>query len=148
MNKFIFALLLLSFMACNTGPKEINFGSDKCDYCTMNIVEKPYGSELVTDKGKVYKFDSSECMINYLDENEDKTYAHILTCTMDNPGILQDAKTAYFLVSENMPSPMGANITPYSTKDLANVSQKENQGEVYDFEGIKGVQTKHEMENH
>lgn len=148
MYKFIFGLLLLSIMACSSGPKEINFGSDKCDFCSMNIMDKPYGTELVTDKGKVHKFDSSECMINYMHENQDKAYSHVLTCTMDNPGVLVDAKSSYFLVSENMPSPMGANITAYSTKELADVSQAENGGEVYDFERIKSLQTKHDMSQH
>lgn len=141
MSKLIFALLSVIFMACNSGPREINFGQDKCDYCTMSVVDKPYATEVVTDKGKVYTFDSVECMINYLDENQDKAFSDILTCTMDNPGILQDAKTSYFLVSENMPSPMGANITPYATRVLAEASQQENEGEVFDFEGLKEFQS-------
>lgn len=148
MNKFIFALLMLGFMACSSGPQEINYGSDKCDFCSMGIADKPFGTELVSDKGKAYKFDSTECMLNYLGKNEDKTFTHYLTATMDQPGTLQDARQAYYLVSENLPSPMGANISAYTTKALAEASQSENGGEVYDFEGIKEVQSKQHQPLH
>lgn len=142
-NKFIFTILLLGFVACNTGPKEIDFNSDTCDFCTMSIVDRPYGTELVTEKGKIYKFDSTECMLNYMQENSEQTYSHIMTCTMDNPGVLTDAQSAYYLVSPNLPSPMGANITAFSTRELAETSRNENEGEVYDFEGIKSVPIRH-----
>ena len=34
----------------------------------MTIVDKLHAAEIVTKKGKVYKFDATECMINYIDE--------------------------------------------------------------------------------
>lgn len=144
MNKFIFAFLVLGLFACNSGPKEINFGSDTCDFCTMNIVDRPYGAELVTEKGKVFKFDSSECMLNYMHEHSDQAYSHVLTCTMDNPGVLTDAEAAYYLVSPNLPSPMGANITAFSSKSLAEEAQIEHEGDVFDFQNLKSLPTRHE----
>ena len=51
------ALLLLN--GCSKGPKPIDYGNDGCHFCKMTIVDKIHGSELITEKGKVFKFDDS-----------------------------------------------------------------------------------------
>ncbi|MDO5655615.1 MAG: nitrous oxide reductase accessory protein NosL [Flavobacteriaceae bacterium] len=148
MYRLLLTLVFVAFIACSTEPKPINYGTDICDHCGMNIMDHPYGTELVTDKGKVYKFDSTECMLSYMETNENRNYAHILTATMDQPGTLQNALTSSFLVSENLPSPMGANITAYTTKELAQEAQNEFKGEVYDFEEIKKHQSGNSSQHH
>lgn len=130
--------LILILNACSSSPEEINYGDDKCNYCTMNIMDKPYATELVTDKGKVYKFDSTECMLNYMNEQaEMEMYDFILTNTMDKPGELIDAKICTFLISKNLPSPMGENITAFSSKEEAEKAQKEYDGVLLTFENLK-----------
>ncbi|MGB5288980.1 MAG: hypothetical protein WBN42_10875, partial [Ignavibacteriaceae bacterium] len=62
-NKFsmVFLLPLLFLLAsCGSKPEPINYGKDECEFCRMQISDNRYGAELVTDKGKVYKFDSIE----------------------------------------------------------------------------------------
>jgi copper chaperone NosL len=61
-------LLVLLLLACNPESQPINYGADMCEFCRMSIVDQRFGSEIVTQKGKVYKFDAVECMINYLDD--------------------------------------------------------------------------------
>jgi copper chaperone NosL len=51
-----------------TGPDPIAFGKDQCHYCRMTIAEPNYGAELITEKGRVYKYDAAECMVNQLKE--------------------------------------------------------------------------------
>ena len=62
--------LLLLFAACSPQPRPIEYGTDLCDFCRMTIVDKQHAAELVTDKGRVYKFDAIECMVNYLEQND------------------------------------------------------------------------------
>jgi copper chaperone NosL len=65
-KKFTFLILLLGlFVACEPKQEPINYGVDECELCRMRIMEDKYGAELVTEKGKVYKFDSIECLIKY-----------------------------------------------------------------------------------
>ncbi|MGI9526296.1 MAG: nitrous oxide reductase accessory protein NosL [Weeksellaceae bacterium] len=134
---FIITLFLIS--ACSNGPKEINYGNDNCDNCTMTITEKPYATEVVTDKGKVHKFDSTECMLSYINENADVTYDQLLTATMDNPGPLLDATQCTYLISSNLPSPMGANITAYSTQEFAEKAQAEYGGDIFSFNELRNI---------
>jgi copper chaperone NosL len=106
----------------------------------MSIVDQRFGSEIVTQKGKVYKFDAVECMVNYLDKRveDESRLEYILTNTIDEPGKLVDAQDCRFLISKNMPSPMGMYINPFRNGNNASKSQAENSGTIYDWTGLRG----------
>lgn len=143
MRVLIITGLVLFIISCEVKPEPIVYGEDKCTFCTMNIVDKPYGAELITDKGKIYKFDSTECLLNYMKDDEKGTiFEYKLTNTMDKPGELYDATDTFYLISENLPSPMGAYITAFTSKELAENAQKEYGGEVYSFDEIKELDFK------
>ena len=61
--------LCLSFMliGCSKEPKPISYGEDECEFCKMIVMDERYGSEMVTAKGKIYFFDSIECLVAYID---------------------------------------------------------------------------------
>ncbi|MGZ0015570.1 nitrous oxide reductase accessory protein NosL [Yeosuana sp. AK3] len=123
--------LLLLLCSCNASPQAINYGSDGCHFCKMTIVDKIHAAEMVTKKGKVYKFDATECMINFLndfDENEVKLY---LTNHYQNPEALIDATQATFLISKKIPSPMGAFLSAFKNKGDAVKTQTEKGGTLY-----------------
>ncbi len=127
----IIALLLLVF-SCNVSPQAIDYGSDGCHYCKMTIVDKIHAAEVVTNKGKVYKFDASECMINFLKEFENSSEIKLyLTNHYTEPEVLIDATKATFLISENIPSPMGAFLSAFETKAEAEKIQSEKGGELH-----------------
>lgn len=81
----------------------------------MTIVDKIHGAELVTDKGKVYVFDAMECMRNYISQHNDLPVKTLLTNYYESPEAFIVASEAKYLISENLPSPMGANITAFKT---------------------------------
>ncbi len=142
MKKSILYIAILTFclsfmLSCEAQPSPISYGEDKCSFCSMNIMDKPYGTELVTHKGKVFKFDSTECMLDYLGENEEDSFSLFLTNTMDRPGELVAAKSCVYLISENLPSPMGANITAFTTMTKAKEAQQEYDGEIYSWDSLK-----------
>ena len=62
----IFIFLLTAVVSCSTDPEQINYGTDQCALCRMNISEQGFGAEIVTKKGKIYKYDGTECMMNAL----------------------------------------------------------------------------------
>jgi copper chaperone NosL len=132
----IIALLLILF-SCNVSPQAIDYGNDGCHFCKMTIVDKVHGAEIVTNKGKVYKFDASECMINFLDEFEDSSEIKLfLTNHFTEPEVLMDATKATFLISENVPSPMGAFLSAFKNKVDAEKIQAEKGGELYSWEKL------------
>ena len=51
---------------CEVSPQPIDYGNEVCDFCKMTIVDTQHATEIVTKKGKTYKFDASECMVNFM----------------------------------------------------------------------------------
>lgn len=117
--KLITALVAIGFLwSCSIAPEPINYGQDGCHFCKMTIVDKVHAAEIVTTKGKVYKFDATECMINFMDEFETSNIELFLSNNYSTPEELIDSKEATFLISENVPSPMGAFYLHLKTKRM------------------------------
>lgn len=136
--KICFVAIAFFFInSCSTGPKSLDYGNDGCHYCKMTIVDKIHGSELITDKGKVFKFDAIECMLNYISDNEELSARSFLTNYYELPTALIPTKEATFLISEKLPSPMGANLTAFKSKESAGKIQAEKGGKLYSWEALK-----------
>ena len=62
--------ILLSFfmVSCKIEPQPIEYGKDQCNFCVMNIVDQNHSAQYVTKKGKQFKFDAIECMVNEVNE--------------------------------------------------------------------------------
>ena len=134
-----FLLLMILFLSsCQVSERPIEYGVDDCDYCKMIIMDQRYGSELVTEKGKVYTFDAAECLIEYLQYNAEIADAarFLLVTPYTDPNRLIDARTATYLVSEQMPSPMGAYLTAFADRKVAEEFQSTKGGVLYTWEEI------------
>ena len=125
-----FLILGSLLSSCNTEQQPINFGKDNCDFCKMTIIDKKFGAELVNKKGKAIKFDSGECMVNYL--KIDKTFEadKFLIINYANPEELIEADKSFFLHGGNVNSPMGGQLAAFKTRADAEKFQKELQGDL------------------
>ena len=134
--KLLFISLL--FAACSASPQPIEYGSDACHFCDMTIVDREHSAQMVTAKGKAYKYDAIECMVHsFQDEFKDTEMAHYLVADFGQPGVLIDATTASYLVSEKLQSPMGANLSAFINEEAGNKAQEEFTGEVFTWKGIQ-----------
>lgn len=133
MKQFIFlSIITLLFASCNVSPQPINFGSDACHFCNMTIVDRQHASQLVTTKGKAFKYDAIECMVHSLqDEFKNTEMAHYLVADFNQPGELTDATKASYLVSEKLQSPMGANLSAFLSVDAGQKAQEKFTGTIY-----------------
>ena len=111
---FLIGSLLL--VNCSKEPQPINYNKDECAHCMMMITDPKFGSELVTDKGKVYKFDSIECLADYVSVSRGFTAETLWISDYANPNSLTDAATAFYIVSPKMESPMSMNIGGFKNK--------------------------------
>lgn len=121
MKKIIlfFSLMMLVISSCSKQPESIAYGEDECEFCKMIVMDKRYGAELVTDKGKIYKFDSVECLVGYIDNKKlnEKDYSSVWVGNYSNPGNLLDASKAIYLKNDELRSPMGLNVLAVETQD-------------------------------
>jgi copper chaperone NosL len=117
----IYGLLVCLFSSCSTDPQPIVFGTDACHYCKMTISDERFGAELVTSKGKVYKFDDTHCLIQYLKENKIKSsdLAGVFLVDFAGKGSLVNAATGFLLKSDSLHAPMGGHFAAFSNADSA-----------------------------
>lgn len=122
--------------ACKISPQPIAYGSDGCHFCSMTIVDRQHAAQMVTKKGKTFKFDAVECMMNHLKEVDPGTGALFLVNDYSEPGELIDAKNATYLISPGIPSPMGEFLTAFSDGAKAKNAQKGNGGDLYTWDEL------------
>ncbi|WP_041633051.1 nitrous oxide reductase accessory protein NosL [Maribacter sp. HTCC2170] len=136
MKSFINILVLsigFVFMGCSIKPDPIVYGSDGCHFCSMTIVDRQHAAEIVTKKGKAFKFDAIECMVNHLKDIDVSSVELFLANDFQVPGELIDAKKATFLISKDIPSPMGEYLSAFTTRTEAESIEAENKGKLYSW---------------
>lgn len=115
------AVVLVFFAtACSQEPVEIHYASDECAHCKMMITNKQFASQLITEKGKAYKFDAIECMAVYHRENKDDlSGSRLWASNYNEPGTWLDAFEAQYVKSEVINSPMGESLLAFPSKEAA-----------------------------
>lgn len=121
-------LLSVSMLSCSIGPEPIRFGEDGCFNCKMTISDQRFGAEVVSNKGKVYKFDDLNCLNDFLktDFLPAAEIKHTLAVDFSHPGQLIPAEQAFFLKNEALKSPMRSDVATFSTE----ADRKKVSGEV------------------
>ena len=114
--KCIFIIALLT--SCTAKPEPLHYGTDACHTCKMILMDKKFGSEVVTTKGKVYKFDDTNCMVNFLNSNsmEGEAIAFKLIVDYSQPEKLIPLEQSFFLKSDEIRSPMNSGIAAFETE--------------------------------
>ena len=134
----IFLLITATiFTSCSVEPVPIEYGQDACHFCKMNIVDRQHAAEIVTKKGRAFKYDAIECMMQDRKNWEETDIAFYMMTDYSVPGNLVDATKAFYLISENIPSPMGANLSGFESKENAEQTQQEQTGELLTWAELK-----------
>ena len=123
----LFTCLLL--VACQIQPEPLRYGKDACHHCKMTLVDKKFGAEILTTKGKIYKFDDVNCMLNFYNSGETpvENIEHVLVIDFSQSEKLVDARTATYIKSDAIKSPMASNIAAFgSGSDLRKMNTQWN----------------------
>ena len=136
--RFFSVILVLWFVSsCSSGPEPINYGEDACEFCRMTIVDSQHAAQLVTEKGRNYKYDAIECMINDLNQWERPPVEIHLVADYASPGSMTDALKANYLISEEIPSPMGAYLSGFSSESDRNNTHQSVGGDRFNWEQLR-----------
>ena len=115
----ILSLLTLSLGGCSTQPQPLRIGLDNCDFCKMTISDNRFGAEIVTKKGKVFKFDDEHCIVAFLNSKKvaQQDIAGIYFTDFNTPNQLINVEKAFFLQSPALKSPMNGNVAAFSNEE-------------------------------
>jgi len=121
-----FFLLVLSG-SCNSEPQPIKIGTDACSFCKMTISDNRFGGEIITKKGKTYKFDDIHCLLSFKksDAVKKEDIDHTYLVKFDGTRNFIEASNALLFKSEDFHTPMGSNIAAFENgQSLNNTVQK------------------------
>lgn len=126
--------LLLS--SCQSGPEPIQLGKDACAFCKMTIIDGRFGGEIITSKGRVFKFDDIHCLRNYQDQHRELGSTEVWLSAFSEKGQLLPAASATLLSSQDLHSPMGGNIAAFPNSETAASAQKKYRGVFYSWNNL------------
>jgi copper chaperone NosL len=113
--------LLLLMMSCKASFEPIDYGRDACAHCKMTIIDKRFAAEMLTGKGRAYKFDDIHCLKQYVADNninDDKATFYIAPYGGESDKFL-DATKAFYLQGSEFKSPMNGNYAAFALETEA-----------------------------
>lgn len=107
---------LFGLFSCSSGPQPVKVGVDQCSFCKMGISDTRFAAELITQKGKLYKFDDAHCMLSFVSAPEwDKnTVKNYYLANFSQPDQWLQAENAFLVKSDQLKSPMGGNTAAFA----------------------------------
>lgn len=131
-------LAIIILMSCGEPrPQPIQYGSDECAYCRMMITDAEFGSQIVNNQGRAYKFDSVECMAAYdLTEDGENFHSKWVPNFLNREEWI-NAEESVYLHSETLRSPMGLFLSAYADRNSAEEMKDEYGGEIIDYNAVK-----------
>lgn len=116
--------------ACNVEPEALHYGEDACHTCRMTLVDRKFGAELVTRKGKIYKFDDLNCMLAFYNSGEVDTgdYAYKLVVDLSQPGKFIDAADAFYVKAPSIKTPMASHVAAFADKESMETANTQLKG--------------------
>ena len=146
-----YALLLLVLLSaflwhgCARGtttaaPPEIRYGEDSCTECNMIISDPRYAAgyayEISAGRYASLAFDDIGDLLAHLEKHHDhKVIAWYVHDYTSEEWI--DATTAYYVLSDEIHSPMGHGIAAHATRDGAEALAQSKAGLVLDWQGLQ-----------
>jgi len=133
----VIVLLMTSLTACSpTEPEPIVLNKDNCEYCKMTIANGRFGAELITKKGRIYKFDDLYCLAGYIEEKGiDELQLYYIHDHASSNSLI-NATHAFYVAHEQIKSPMGGNVAAFVKKEEAEKFAKDLGAEVVNWENV------------
>lgn len=113
----LITMICLTSMSCDySKPVPIQLNKDACDYCKMTISDGKFCSEIITEKGRCYKFDDVHCMISYHKENANVKSQYFYVHDFNQKMEFLNLANSFLVESKSFKSPMGGNTATVKTK--------------------------------
>jgi copper chaperone NosL len=104
----------------------------------MTIMDNKFGGEILTKKGRVYKFDDAHCLAHFIKSGNIKKedIAQTVFADYQKTNAFLDAQTAQFVISEALKSPMNSNAAAFEDKNAAEKKTNETHGTIKNWDEL------------
>ena len=106
-----------------------------CSYCRMAISAKQFAAELITKDKKIYKFDDTGCMLNFINKQKPKIQAVYVADFYSDEWIA--AENAQFVATPTVSTPMGGGFLAFENTNDAEVASSKFKGRLLKFSELK-----------
>lgn len=135
----LFLAVTILFTSCSKEYKPIDYGSDGCAHCKMTIMDARYGAEIITGKGKVFKFDDILCLKQYMEEKSmvDEELMIFVEKYNEAQNDVTDATQAVYLRHEFFASPMNGDYAAFAGMDDAQSLSDSLQADILEWRNLQ-----------
>lgn len=131
--------VLLAILAC-AGPQPgvIHYDVDSCDHCRMTISDPAFAGQLVTNTGKIYRFDDPACLVSFVTSGRvaPADVHSIWTNDHAHPDARIRAQDAVFVVSDRIRAPMNGKTAVFGSRQDAAVLQAAVGGQLQNWNDL------------
>ena len=116
----VLSFALFGLTACGaTGPQAMILNRDACEFCRMTIADSRFGGEAVLRTGRLYEFDSIECLAGWARTAQPGTAKGLFVIDLQHPGTFVPVEQAGFLKGAVLNSPMGKSLVAFTSPKAA-----------------------------
>ena len=116
--------------------QKVDGDKESCHHCKMLIKDELHAAQIINTDNKVLKFDSVECLVNNISFNDKYDYKEIYVSDYGNSGELISAENAFYLKSDAIKSPMGANLSAFNSKKEAEKHKNSKEDKIYNWDQL------------
>ena len=130
--------LATALSSCSISPQPIRVGTDACSFCKMTIADNRFGAEILTQKGKAFKFDDMHCLLAFRKANtiNNSDIKETYLVNFDEPHNLVDASKAFLFKSAELRSPMGGNVANFADENSLKKLNQTMNGDIITWQAL------------
>lgn len=107
-----------------------------CTFCSMSIKDELHAAQIDQHDSSLF-FGSIECMMNYLSAHPNVKKEQLFIADYNDNGNFIEAKNAFYLQSRAIKSPMGENLTGFSTRKAAEKATDLKGDQIFDWDQLQ-----------
>lgn len=118
---------LLFLTSCSSGPKEIDWGKNACEFCKMTLMDHRFGAQIINKHGKSYIFDDIICLSGFIHAAtlSSESIKCIYLIDFNGSGFIR-ADESVIIKSESIRSPMSSHLASVRAKNDFTTSPGDN----------------------
>ncbi len=135
----LMGLLPLVLMGCTAKPEPIVAGTDQCYFCKMTVTEPRYAAEILTRKGRAYKFDDIRCLLDFRNTGalKPEDIQEIYLADYSGRHELLKAQESFLFRSEELRTPMNGQTIAFGHRDSLQAVAVRLKGTLLTWEQLK-----------